>query len=88
MSHRRIGSLGSSTTPGRVWKGHHLPGHMGDERVTVQNLIVVKVDAENNILLVKGAVPGARNSYLTIRTAKKKGQVKPKETAPATKAKK
>lgn len=72
MSHRRIGSLGSSTTPGRVWKGHHLPGHMGAIQVTVQNLEIVKVDLPNNILLVKGAVPGHKNSYLVIRKAKKK----------------
>jgi large subunit ribosomal protein L3 len=72
MSHRRIGSIGSTTSPGRVWKGHHLPGHMGQARVTLQNLKVVKVDAENNLLLVKGAVPGAKNSYLIIRQAKKK----------------
>lgn len=68
-SHRRIGSLGSSTTPGRVWKGQHLPGHMGAHQVTVQNLAVVKVDAENNLLLLKGAVPGAKNTYLLIRKA-------------------
>lgn len=72
MSHRRVGSLGSSTSPGRVWKGHHLPGHMGDDRVTLQNLQVVKVDAENNLLLVEGAVPGSKNSYLVIKKAKKK----------------
>lgn len=72
MSHRRIGSIGSSTTPGRVWKGHHLPGHMGDQRVTLQNLRIVKTDAEKNLILVKGAVPGHRNSYLIIRQAKKK----------------
>lgn len=71
-SHRRVGSLGSSTTPGRVWKGHHLPGHMGARRVTVQNLEVVKVDAQNNLLLVKGAVPGYKNNYLVIKKAKKK----------------
>lgn len=71
-SHRRVGSLGSSTTPGRVWKGHHMPGHMGACRVTVQNLEVVKVDAQNNLLLVKGAVPGHRNNYLIIKKAKKK----------------
>ncbi len=71
-SHRRVGSLGSSTTPGRVWRGHHLPGHMGHERVTVQNLKVIKVDLENNVLLVKGAVPGHKNSYLTINNARKK----------------
>lgn len=71
-SHRRVGSIGSSTTPGRVWKGHHLPGHMGAHRTTLQNLLVVKSDPQNNILLVKGAVPGSRNSYLIIRKAKKK----------------
>jgi len=71
-SRRRVGSLGSSTTPGRVWKGHHLPGHMGAARVTIQNLQVVKIDAQNNLLLVKGAVPGHKNSYLIIRKAKKK----------------
>lgn len=71
-SHRRIGSLGSSTTPGRVWKGHHLPGHMGARKFTIQNLQIVKVDAQNNLLLIKGPVPGAKNSYLVIRRAKKK----------------
>jgi len=71
-SHRRVGSIGSSTTPGRVFKGRHMPGHMGACRVTVQNLEVVKVDAQNNLLLVKGAVPGHRNNYLIIKKAKKK----------------
>ena len=73
-SHRRVGSIGSSTTPGRVFRGHHLPGHMGDARVTLQNLKVVKVDTQNNLLMVKGAVPGSKNSFLIIRTAKKKKQ--------------
>lgn len=72
MSHRRIGSIGSTTTPGRVWKGHHLPGHMGAVTKTLQNLKVVKVDAENNILLIEGAVPGHKNGYLMINPAKKK----------------
>ena len=71
-SHRRIGSIGSTTSPGRVFKGHHLPGHMGAAQVTLQNLRVVKSDPQNNLLLVKGAVPGHRNSYLVIRNAKKK----------------
>lgn len=83
-SHRRIGSLGSSTTPGRVWKGHHLPGHMGDERVTLQNLRVVRIDTENNLLVVRGAVPGHKNSCVIIRQAKKKGQTKPQAAAKAT----
>lgn len=71
-SHRRVGSIGSTTTPGRVWKGHHLPGHMGAIRTTLQNLKVIKIDLEKNLLLVKGAVPGHKNSYLIIRKAKKK----------------
>lgn len=71
-SHRRVGSIGSSTTPGRVWKGHHMPGHMGNCKVTLQNLQVVKVDLQNNLLLVKGAVAGSKDSYLIIKKAKKK----------------
>ncbi len=71
-SHRRIGSIGSTTTPGRVWKGHHLPGHMGSVRVTVQNLRIFKVDAPNNVLLVEGAVPGNNNGYIMVKKAKKK----------------
>jgi large subunit ribosomal protein L3 len=71
-SHRRVGSMGSTTTPGRVWKGHHGAGHMGAARVTVQNLKVIKVDPENNVLLIRGAVPGYKNSYLIIHKAKKK----------------
>jgi len=72
MSHRRPGSLGSNTTPGRVFKGHHLPGHTGNKRVTIQNLKVIKVDLQNNLLLVKGGIPGHRNSLVIIRQAKKK----------------
>jgi large subunit ribosomal protein L3 len=71
-SHRRVGSIGSSTTPGRVFKGHHMPGHMGAAQVTLQNLRIVKVDVQKNLLLVKGAVPGHKNSYLIIKKAKKK----------------
>jgi large subunit ribosomal protein L3 len=78
MSHRRVGSIGSTTTPGRVWKGHHLPGHMGMRKVTLQNLEVIKSDPDNNLLLVKGAVPGSKSSYLIIRKAKKKLAVKAK----------
>lgn len=71
-SKRRVGSIGSSTTPGRVFKGHHMPGHMGSARTTLQNLRVVKIDAENNLILIKGPVPGCKNSYLMINKAKKK----------------
>jgi large subunit ribosomal protein L3 len=71
-SHRRIGSIGSSTTPGRVFKGHHLPGHMGVGKTTIQNLKVIRVDLENNLLLVKGGVPGYKNGYLVISKSLKK----------------
>ena len=69
--HRHQGSNGSATTPGRVPKGKGMPGHMGSVRVTVQNLEVVKVDAEKNLLLVKGSVPGPRKSLITIKEAAK-----------------
>jgi len=72
MSHRRPGSIGASSDPSRVFKGQHLPGRMGGKKVTTQNLEVVRVDKENNLLLVKGAVPGHKNSYLVIKKAKKK----------------
>jgi large subunit ribosomal protein L3 len=71
-SRRRVGSIGSSTTPGRVFRGHHMPGHMGNERVTVQNLKVAAVDVEKNVILVKGAIPGPKNSLVMIRSAKKR----------------
>ena len=88
MHHRRIGSIGASSFPSRVVKGHHMPGHLGDERVTIQNLEVIEVDTEQNLLVVKGTVPGHNNSYLTIRHSKKKtGLAKPKQ-AQVVKAKK
>lgn len=67
--HRAPGSVGQASTPSRVFKGKKLPGHMGSEKVTVRNLDVVSVDAERNLLLVKGAVPGAKGALLTIRMA-------------------
>ncbi|MFV0417043.1 MAG: 50S ribosomal protein L3 [Chthoniobacterales bacterium] len=72
MMHRRPGSIGLSATPGRVWKNRKMPGHMGDERITVQNLKVVQVREEDNVILISGAVPGANGSYVVIRPAKKK----------------
>jgi large subunit ribosomal protein L3 len=71
-SHRRVGSIGSSTTPGRVFTGHHMPGHMGAEKVTVQNLKIIKVDLAQNLLLVEGGVPGHKNGYLVVTKALKK----------------
>jgi len=68
--HRAPGSIGAGTYPGRVWKGTRMAGHMGDERVTVKKLTVIRSDPERNLLLVRGAVPGARNGTLIIRKAK------------------
>lgn len=65
--HRHQGSNGSATTPGRVFKGKGMPGHMGSKQITVQNLEVVKVDVDNNLILVKGAVPGPKKSLVTIK---------------------
>ncbi|MEW6764339.1 MAG: 50S ribosomal protein L3 [Pseudomonadota bacterium] len=66
-SHRVPGSIGQRQTPGRVWKGKRMAGHMGDETVTAQNLTVVRVDAERGLLLVKGAVPGSEGGDLVVR---------------------
>ena len=65
--HRHQGSNGSATTPGRVFKGKGMPGHLGSKQITVQNLEVVKVDVDNNLILVKGAVPGPKKSLVTIK---------------------
>lgn len=73
---RQTGSLGD-ISGNRVWKGMTMPGHLGSEQVTVQNLEVVKEDAENNILLIKGSVPGAKGAFLIIKTAKKSIKNKP-----------
>ena len=70
--HRHAGSNGPATTPGRVFKGKHMPGQMGAVKVTVQNLEVVKVDVENNLLLVKGAVPGSKKALLVLKETVKK----------------
>ena len=71
MYHRRPGSMGSTSTPGRVFKGKKLPGHMGMETVTIQNLEVVRVDLDKNIILVKGSVPGNKGAILKIRNSVK-----------------
>ena len=71
LSHRAPGSIGQCQTPGRVFKGKKMAGHMGDERVTVQNLEVVRVDKDRNLLLVKGAVPGAAGGFVTVKSAVK-----------------
>jgi large subunit ribosomal protein L3 len=71
LSHRAPGSIGQNQSPGRVFKGKKMAGHMGDEQVTVQNLQVVRVDAEHNVLLVRGAVPGAPGGDVIVRPAVK-----------------
>jgi large subunit ribosomal protein L3 len=75
MFHRRIGSIGMRQTPGRTWKNQTMPGHMGSERRTVQNLKVVKIVADKNLLLIKGAIPGANGDDVLVRLAIK-GQPK------------
>ena len=70
--HREVGSMGSSTTPGRVFKGKKMAGHLGCERVTIQNLDVVKVDVENNLIALKGAIPGPKGGIVIITDSVKK----------------
>jgi len=71
MFHRAPGAIGGSSFPSRVWRGQHFPGHMGHQRVTAKNLAVVKVDTEENLLLVRGSVPGPAGAYILIRKARK-----------------
>lgn len=71
MMHRRNGAIGNRSTPGRIWKNMGMPGHMGDERVTVQNLRVVQVRPDEGVILISGAVPGANGGYVVVRPAKK-----------------
>jgi len=75
MFHRRVGSIGMRQTPGRVWKNQTMPGHMGNVKRTLQNLQVVKIVADKNLILVKGAIPGANGDDVIVRTAIK-GQPK------------
>lgn len=70
--HRRNGAIGNRSTPGRVWKNMGMPGHMGDERVTLQNLRVLQVRGEEGVIVVSGAVPGAKGSYVIVRPSVKK----------------
>jgi large subunit ribosomal protein L3 len=72
--HRRVGSMGAGTSPGRVFKGKKQPGHMGVDKITIQNLKVVKIDSERNLLLVKGAVPGPKGGLVVIKETVKSGR--------------
>jgi large subunit ribosomal protein L3 len=85
MFHRRIGSVGMRQTPGRVWKNQAMPGHMGQQRRTVQNLRIVKVIADKNLILVKGAIPGANGDDVIVRSAIKGQRPAPTVAAPAGK---
>jgi large subunit ribosomal protein L3 len=69
ISHRAPGSIGQCQTPGKVWKGKKMSGHMGDERKTIQNLKITSIDHENNLLLVKGPIPGSRGSNIILKPA-------------------
>ena len=71
MYHRRPGSMGPTSTPGRVFKGKKLPGHMGVQKITIQNLEVIKVDLDKNVILVKGSVPGPKGAILKIKSSVK-----------------
>lgn len=71
MHHRRVGSIGANQSPGHVWKNQKMPGHMGQRRRTVQNLSVTKILEDQNLLLIRGSVPGANGDYVVIRSAKK-----------------
>lgn len=75
MTHRRPGSIGSSTDPSRVFKGHHMPGHMGDQTVTTQAMVVVRVDVGRNLLMLKGSVPGSEQALVLIRRSRKPPKV-------------
>jgi large subunit ribosomal protein L3 len=76
-THRRNGAIGNRSTPGRIWKNMGMPGHMGDERVTVQNLQVMQVREAEKVILISGAVPGSNGSYVVIRPAIKKPAAAP-----------
>ena len=86
MMHRRTGAIGNRSTPGLVRKNRPMPGHMGDERITVQNLQVVQVRPEDGVILVDGPIPGAKGSYVVVRTAIK-GQKKVAEVTTGKKKK-
>jgi large subunit ribosomal protein L3 len=74
MMHRRNGAIGNRSTPGRVWKNMGMPGHLGDQRVTVQNLRVLQIREKDGVILVSGAVPGAKGCHVMIRPAKKRSR--------------
>lgn len=87
-THRRNGAIGNRSTPGRIWKNMGMPGHLGDERVTVQNLQVLQVREAEKVILVSGAVPGCNGSYVVVRPAIKNPKAKAESMAKPAPAKK
>lgn len=87
MHHRAVGSIGASSDPSHTYRGQHLAGRLGNAQVTIQNLEIIKVDKDNNLLAIKGAVPGPDGGMLIIRKAKKKAKIVPKKK-PVVKKKK
>jgi large subunit ribosomal protein L3 len=87
-THRRNGAIGNRSTPGRIWKNMGMPGHLGDERVTVQNLQVMQVRQEEKVILISGAVPGCNGSYVVVRPAIKNPKEKPEISSQPASAKK
>ena len=71
LSHRAPGSIGQCQTPGRVWRGKKMSGHMGSEKVTVQNLKIASLDLENNLILIKGSIPGSTGSTVILKSSTK-----------------
>jgi large subunit ribosomal protein L3 len=87
MMHRRNGAIGNRSTPGRVWKNMGMPGHMGDERITIQNLRILQVRQEDGVIVVSGAIPGAKGTNVIVRPCIKKKKPKVVVEAPAKKKK-
>ena len=85
MMHRRNGAIGNRSTPGRVWKNMGMPGHMGDERITVQNLRILQVREEDGVIIVSGAIPGAKGTNVIVRPSIKNKKPKVEVEAPAKK---
>ena len=81
MMHRRNGAIGNRLTPGRVWKNMGMPGHMGDERITIQNLEIVQVREADGVILVSGAIPGAKGTFVVVRPSIKKSSEKSAKAA-------
>lgn len=85
MMHRRNGAIGNRSTPGRVWKNMGMPGHMGDERITIQNLRILQIREEDGVIIVSGAIPGAKGTNVIVRPSIKNKKPKVETATPAKK---